>query len=285
MSAITSSAVLTALTGLAKTTRPLASRLRDMAMTRPATMSATTIRALSLSDATAQLSELPSPARAVGAIARHEEQIMAELRQRDEHLGKLELEKTAVIAGVLRAPLVTEHVDHLQDALARVDASKTQRELVAARTRLHDLVAAEHGDAWLASLQEITKTAYEKIGFRMLQSETCSRREIRMSAINSDGKVLVSELRLQGNGSPSMATEVVNGCGAECEGILAQFESALEEHVRGAAPVRKPTGGVCQLDAAVAFVKRRVQRTTPRTTPASTRRRARPKHVVIQKRS
>jgi len=260
--------------------------MSEIAKTSSRNIGTATARALSLATETdAQLQDLPSPARALAEIDRQERQVAEQLQQQTGGLAKLDIDKTAVIAGVLRAPIVADNADRVKAALMAVDASRNQRELAAARKSLHDLLAAEHGNAWLSSLQDITHRAYETIGFRPLQAEIRSPHEIRTSAVNDDGKVLVSELRLAPDGSPSMATEVVNGCGPECDGILANFESALAEHVRGSAPVRKPTGGVCQLDAAVAFVKRRVRRAPMKNTSTSSTARTRPNRIVGQRRS
>jgi hypothetical protein len=293
MSATSSVSLLVALAGLAKAVRPLGAHMSAIARASSKNIGTATARALSLSNAgAAELQELPSPARAIAEVNRHEQQAADQLRRQARGLAKIDIDKTAMIAGVLRAPIVADNAERVQAALAAVEASRNQRELTAARRGLLDLVAAEHSDAWLSGLQDITQRAYETIGFRPLQAELRSPREIRTSAVNGDGKVLVSELRLAPDGSPSMATEVVNGCGPECEGILAKFESALAEHVRGSAPVRKPTGGVCQLDAAVAFVKRRVRRapmkntsSSPTSRSSSSSTRSRPRRLVVQKRS
>lgn len=284
MSAVSSVAVIAALVGLAKVMRPLGSRLGELAKTSSASLGKVTARALQAAGKalTAELPELPSVPNAIEQVNRIERLIVDDLRRRRVGGNDIDLEKTGVIASVLRAPIVAENLDRVQAALAAVEASTTRRELAAARSRLHQVLAAEHGDAWLTTLQEITEKTYSAIGFRTMGEASRSEREVRLSAINGDGKVLVSELRLGKDGSPSMATEVVNGCGADCEAILEQFDKELAKHVRGSAPMRKPTGGVCQLDAAVAFVKRRVPRITARPTPKNSKRIVRAKRVAIQ---
>lgn len=284
MSAISSIAVITALASIAKAAKPLGARISELAKSGSKTFGQATTRALELAaDAlAAELPELPSVPNAVDQVARIERAVINDLRHRSLGLKDIDVEKTGVIASVLRAPLAAENLGRVQGALAAVEASMTSRELAAARSRLHEVLATEHGNAWLTTLQEITERAYAAIGFRPLHDAVRAEREIRLSAIDGDGKVLVSELRLGKDGSPSMATEVVNGCGTECEDILAKFENAVAQYVRGTAPVRKPTGGVCQLEAAAAFVRRRVRRAP---LPASTSTPSRRPKTVTQKRS
>lgn len=283
MSAVTSIAAISVLAGLAKAMKPLGSRLCELAKASSVTLGNATARALEIAgEALAtELPELPSVPHAIEQVNRIERTVIDSLRHRRELGNDIDAQKAAVIASILRAPLAAENLGGIQAALAAVENSTSRRDLAAARTRLHEAVAAEHGEAWLTTLQEITERTYSAIGFRTLHDATRSEREVRLSAINDDGKVLVSELRLGKDGSPSMATEVVNGCGADCEAILDRFNSELAKHVRGTAPVRKPTGGVCQLDAAVAFVKRRVQRAASRPAPKRGQRTQRAKRIAM----
>ncbi len=292
MSATSSIGILVALAGLAKAIQPLGARIREAAKQRHDAFGEATRRALQITVSAPRLGELPSPRVAADEVRRLEIQATADLRGASRRTATLDAQKTATIAALLQAPVVVEDDGAVHAALAAVEAARNNRELTSARARLHDVVAAGHGAAWLAGLQDVTQRAFESIGFKPLRAEALSDREIHLSAVNGEGKVLVSELKLAKDGTPSMATEVVNGCDPECEGILQRFEAALAEHVHGAKPVRKPTGGVCQLDAAMTFVKRHVRRaplaqTTTSSTAVSTSstRRSRRQRAVVQRRS
>ncbi len=300
MSAITSIGILVALAGLAKAIQPLGARLRDAAKQHHNVFGEATRRALQVAASAPRLAELPSPRVAAEELRRLEVKAAADLRSAS-HAKTLDNQKTATIAAVLQAPLVVEDTGAVHAAIAAIEAARSNRELAAARADLHDLVAAGHRTAWLAGLQDVTQRAFKAIGFQPLRAEALSDREVRLSAVDGDGKVLVSELKVAKDGTPSMATEVVNGCGPECEGILQRFEAALAEHVRGVTAVRKPTGGVLQLEAAKAFVRRHVRRaplassaasscstttsTSRTTTSTSSPRRSRRERAVLQKRS
>jgi len=261
MSATSSINMIATLVSLARTVQPIGARIGEFVKNQSKDGGRTAMqRALAIAKQRPALGELPSLPAALKDARQLEERFAAQLRRTNSQMAPLAVEKTAAIAAILSAPLVAEDAARVQTALHAVDAARTTSELQTARTKLREVVNSEHGAAWLNCLQEITQSAFTAIGFQPLPADLRSPHELRLSAVNTDGKVLVSELRLDHDGTPSMATEVVNGCGPECESILARFEAVLAERVRGTKPVRKPTGGVCQLDAAVDFVKRRVRR-------------------------
>ena len=261
MSATSSTNTIMTLASLARALQPIGAHIREIVKNQSKNYSDDAMRrALAITAKTPAFNELPSPPAALKDTHQLEEQFAAQLRRANGKLATLAVEKTATIAAILSAPLVAADISGVETALHAIDGARTTKELQKARAKLRDVMNGQHAAVWLNSLQEITQSAFVAIGFQPLPPDLRSPREIRLSAVNMDGKVLVSELRLAQDGTPSMATEVVNGCGPECEGILERFEAALAKNVRGSKPVRKPTGGVCQLDAAVDFVKRRVRR-------------------------
>lgn len=180
--------------------------------------------------------------------------------------------KAAAIAAIEQSPFVATEPAAITSAISRLEAARTGAEVERARKDLRKIVEQGHAETWMVGLRDACGRAFEKTGFRPLDVVMRSPLDIVVSAVNREGKVMVSELSMDRQGSPKMATEVVNGCGPECEGLLAAFDRAIEEEIRGAAPVRKKTGGVCQLDAAKAFVARKVRRPGVRKEDAGTRR-------------
>jgi hypothetical protein len=271
---------------LAKPLLTVGARVAARAITSAAELGVATARALSVAEVTTRaLPDLPSVATALAAADEVERKVITKLRQSRDSLSKLDIQKTATIAAAISAPLVANDSDAVQACLAAVEAARTDVQFAAARAKLRETIHGEHGDTWLSGLQDATQRAFEAIGFHQTACRRRSPREIHVTAVNSDGKVLVSELQLAPDGTPSMATEVVNGCGPECEGILTNFEKALGEYVRGAAPVRKPTGGVCQLDAAIDFVRRRVRRAPLLKSASPSKTKTTRTNAVVQKRS
>jgi len=116
-------------------------------------------------------------------------------------------------------------------------------------------------------------------GFRAATVVRVSGVQTRIVATSPAGHALVTEIRVSLSGEASLATEVVGLRDGSCQGILDQFDSALEaEGVRGSAPTRRFTGGVCELAAARAFSRRlapsRLEKPLAAGPPRNSRRRA-----------
>ena len=185
----------------------------------------------------------------------------------------LSARKEAAIAAIVQSPFVAADPTTLMSAVARLESASTLAAVERARKDLRKTVERGHAETWMAGLRDACTRAFEKTDFRPLDVVSRSPFDIVVSAVNRDGKVMVSELSMDRQGAPRLQTEVVNGCGPECEGLLESFDKALEEEIRGSAPVRRKTGGMCQLDAAKAFVARKVRRPGVQKEEGTTQRR------------
>lgn len=146
-----------------------------------------------------------------------------------------------------------------------------------ARSRVDDVVQAQTLEQLRAAEQILLATATQQHQPIMVEGLTLACRQaaqaigliaievvkagggVRMTAIDAGGSGIVSEIDAQPGGHITLATEVVGGDG-RCNALLNAFELALERQgVRSDAPDRRSTGGVCELAAAKAFVRRRLQ--------------------------
>ena len=169
--------------------------------------------------------------------------------------------RVSALLSLASAPYVIESPVMLEEPLKGLFSAKTLAETSEARKALTDVVRANHKEVFTRGLIKACTNAVRKIGFATVETSTGPLGEVRFIATDADGRSLVTEIQHRKNGDPSLAAEVVGVQDGSCHQILDAFEKALaEQRVQYVAPRRKPTGGVCQLEAAREFVKRRVAR-------------------------
>jgi hypothetical protein len=115
-------------------------------------------------------------------------------------------------------------------------------------------------DASIQALDAIAAActaACAAVGFPAIEVQRVSNEEIRLVATDPAGHALVSEVTLNADGYPSLATEVVGVRDGSCNGILDRFDIAVAEAgIRSSPPARKFTGGACELAGARDAVRR-----------------------------
>jgi len=173
----------------------------------------------------------------------------------------------------------------LQSALDSLRNAATPEAVVEAGRGAWAELRSQHQAVFTDSLREATLRAYARVELAGPREVLVTDSLVRLTAEHPSGKAIVTEIRVPAEGDPTMTSEVVGGNGKDCGALVEAFEKALaEEGVRGAPPVRKPTGGVCQLEAARALLRARL-RPKPLSAPQSPstttprRRAARPQSV------
>ncbi len=282
MSAVSSRSITTKLVGAA---------ILSTARTADAILSTTVKHASAVSRDAARLAEraldaTPLEIPALPAARAQADSLEARLFQQfaRSNADAIAGRKAAALAAIAEAPFVAADADVLLAAVSRLEGAQTLAQVERERKALRKVVEQGHSEAWMAGLRDACTRAFEKTDFRPLDVVMRSPLDIIVSAVNRDGKVMVSELSVDCQGAPRLQTEVVNGCGSECEGLLEAFDHALDEEIRGSAPVRRKTGGVCQLDAAKAFIASKAQRPALRSESSGARTRTSAPTAQVKKR-
>jgi len=198
----------------------------------------------------------PLSAQTLLAPSRVEQPARAQLKALEARLDSLRLPPTAAVrlSGLLRlasSPYVVQKPALVEQRLGALMNAVTVDEAVTARRALVQTVRAQHRQAFIGAVAQACSNAAKQIGFERVEVSPGRRGELRVIATNNLGQALVTEIHPNGFQDPSLAAEVVGVRDGSCRQIMDAFERALaSQGVRYAPPRRRPTSGVCQLEAA-----------------------------------
>lgn len=170
--------------------------------------------------------------------------------QQNYGLGTLEAQKVSAILRLQTTPLAVQseslNIDQPLDALF---AARSSRQVEDAKAKLWNTFAAEHHNVMEQTIIQACTKACQKIGFSETRTEKRAENLVRVIAVDSCGRYLVTEIAARATDqSPNLTTEVFNAAGNSCHDVLNAFDQALEvEGIRSAPPEHKPTGGICTL--------------------------------------
>lgn len=171
-------------------------------------------------------------------------------------LPALETAKLGTLLTLRAAPFVCEPAS-LQAPLQAVANAKTEAAVLQAASGLFETATTGHLQMMTDALATACKRASVESGFPTVDTMVGIEGDIRIIASDDRGRALVTEIHSGRKHEPSLETEVVGVTDGSCVGILDRFDRALEEQgVRGIAPERKWTGGVCELGAAKELLKK-----------------------------
>ena len=220
----------------------------------------------------------PLSAQTLLAPSRVEQQARAQLKALEARLDSLRLPPAAAVrlSGLVRlasSPYVVQKPALVEQRLSALLGAVTVEEAVAARRALLQTVRTEHRQAFIGAVAQACSDAARQIGFERVELSPGRRGELRVIAANNLGQALVTEIHPNGNHDPSLAAEVVGVRDGSCRQIMDAFEKALaSQGVRYAPPRRRPTSGVCELEAAREFLRGGSRQSSG--SPAADRRRA-----------
>jgi len=167
------------------------------------------------------------------------------------------------LAGPLKADdasAVEAKVQDLARAQSLDEAQRLQHDVL-------ETLEQGHRSIFVENLAFSTAQAARRIGFdehvRVLEVPSG---DVRIEATNAKGQTIVSEVRDDGDGDPSLASEVVNVWDESCHQIMDRFDDALaKEGVRVRGDVtRQKTRGRYALEAAREFMARDMKPTSCR---------------------
>jgi len=172
-----------------------------------------------------------------------------------------EVEAAKVEALQEAAAYQVEESEALEAPMRALQQASTAEAARQAKNKVMATLETEHHRLFTERLVGACTRASKKAGFPNVETETRPGGVTRVVATNEAGHALVSEVEASPDEEPSLATEVVGLRDGSCTEMLDAFDEALEEEgVRASTPHRTFTGGVCELEAAKAFVQRKVRR-------------------------
>lgn len=171
----------------------------------------------------------------------------------------LEARKLSLVAAIAEGPWLLDDSQALHAPLLALQSSRTLSQTLKAQEQLLRTIVVGHNKVLTRSLAVACTNAFRKTGFRSIEALPGSDHTVRFAATNRQGQTLVTEIHADPLREPNISTEVVSGCDSQTPAILDAFDKALEEEgVRAGAPVRRGTGGICQLSSAIEFTKRKL---------------------------
>lgn len=187
-------------------------------------------------------------------------------------LSQTEAIQVSTLLTVASTPYRVENSSAIQQPLEALRLSTSPDAALSAGQQLVATLEQRHHTVFVQALTLACTNASLKVGFDSIETQTGPTGAVRVIACDPSGRSLVTEISAHPHRDPRIETEVVGVSDGSCHALLDAFDHALEEEgVRSEAPKRRFTGGVCELQAAREFVRKKVKRTPAthdRQTPA-----------------
>jgi hypothetical protein len=189
------------------------------------------------------------------------------------HLPPVEAAKVTSLLKLQSAPYICDSALLSVPLEALLKANKVTEAEKASR-HLMEIAEESHHRTVTSALVVACRNASVQAGFSSVNTTKGLDGSIRMIASDQAGRALVTEIHAEKDHEPSLETEVVGVSDGSCVGILDRFDQALEEQgVRAGTPSRKWTGGICELELAKQFLRRKAQSSATGSSGEALRRR------------
>jgi hypothetical protein len=176
-------------------------------------------------------------------------------------LPSVESIRVSTLMALAATPYYVENRTILENGWRAIARASTAVEAQKAKRLLLDVVESSHKRVFAKALSVACGNAAVEVGFNRVETVEYPDGQIRVIATDPAGRALVTEIdsRRQGNEIQTEVVGVMDGS-SSCVGILKAFDRAMEaQGVRSAPPKHALTGGVCSLDAAREFVRKKVR--------------------------
>ncbi len=177
----------------------------------------------------------------------------------------LSITEAAQVAGLVAANIyITANPQTIEQNWTPLKSATSLESAKVALGNFIEQLEVNHHQVIVDNLVIASQNAALKVGFKPLASSaTVVNGTVRLIASDDTGRSLVTEIATNPDSPVQMATEIIGSSDRTCEEILDKFETALkEEGVTYAPPERKFTGGICELEAAKEFVRKRPTKKT-----------------------
>ena len=192
------------------------------------------------------------------ALSERQEAVQAEIRQR---LGPSVSEVEAIRAVTygsmqVAGPLEMETASQVEETLAQLNTAQSVAEARALQSQALETVQQGHQQVFMDNLTLSVQNACLSTGFQQVTVSEGPDGDTRIAATNEKGQAIVSEIRENGDGDPSLASEVLGVFDNSCEDILKRFDQALaDQGVQVGGVTERHTRGQCALDASRDWIR------------------------------
>ena len=206
------------------------------------------------------------------ALSERQEAIQAKIRQR---LGPSVSEAEAIRAvtyGSMQVigPLEAETASQVEETLAQLNTAQSITEARQLQSKALATVQQGHQQVFMKNLTLSVQNACLSTGFQQVTVSEGPDGDTRIAATNEKGQAIVSEIRENGDGDPSLASEVLGVFDNSCEDILERFDQALaDQGVQvGGEVTERHTRGQYALDASRDWIRQEQETSTQKRDPA-----------------
>jgi hypothetical protein len=175
---------------------------------------------------------------------------------------ELEVIKQSALLAVAESSALASGTTAFDAPVKALVAADSPSAALRAQAQFFETIRAGHQQAQIANFRVVAANAFRRIGFASVEELPGTDDKLRLVGRDAAGRTLVTEFETHHERGESVSSEVLGVCHSQSEELLGAFEKALEEEgVIGQPPTRRRTGGVAQLEAARAFIRRPVSKT------------------------
>jgi hypothetical protein len=157
--------------------------------------------------------------------------------------------KVSALAEIATSNLFIRDSHTVQQGVSAILQARTMDELQAQRAIRH-----EHQGLLQEACAAVYEASMAQIGFTQVERTVAGSGVIRTIGMDVRGRTLVNEISLNG-GEVAAESEVLGVGDNTCSAVLDELGRALERNgLRSGDASRRPTGGICQSQAALDYV-------------------------------
>jgi vacuolar-type H+-ATPase subunit I/STV1 len=139
---------------------------------------------------------------------------------------------------------VAETLGQLAEAESVTEARELREETLSEANQIHR-------QAFVGGVADAVQEASMTVGFSNVEVSEGPTGDTRVVAENEKGQAIITEIHDDGDGDPSLASEVVGVFDGSCHEIMEEFEAVLVANgIRASSAATWETQGRCKLDAA-----------------------------------
>lgn len=170
--------------------------------------------------------------------------------------------KVSTLLALNNSDCVVDNSESLKNKIVDLQAANSEAAARKAQHYLYQELEQNHQRLFIKSLVVACKEASIKAGFTGIETkQSTSGSSVRVIASDAQGRALVTEIATQNSRDTQMVSELIGVRDGSCKHIMNLFDQALQEQgVQSLPPERKFTGGVCETNVAIEFLRKAIQR-------------------------
>ena len=165
--------------------------------------------------------------------------------------------KVSVLADIATSDLFIRDSHTVQQGVSAILQARTIDEVQAQSVVCEEAIRQQHQGLLQEACAAVYETSMAQIGFTQVERMVVTSGTIRTIGMDVRGRTLVNEISLQ-DGEVAAESEVLGVGDHTCSAVLDELDRVLEHNgLRSGDASRRPTGGICQSQAAIDYVRKR----------------------------